>query len=165
MINVKCTELYKYIQYASFSLISQYFSCRPCYTVLRFHLEKRMAKNACLTTSRFSIVAGTSHESLHLLLYWKSFDFLQLINPIKAKEKLVEQLQTQIVDLERFVSFLQTENGERPPNSIASIPVIPVKRNSFLNIVGCNRKFERNILKNTLQGNHYGFVQWPFTFL
>jgi len=31
----------------------------------------------------------------------------QIVNPAKVKEKLVEQLKTQIVDLERFIDFLQ----------------------------------------------------------
>ena len=30
-----------------------------------------------------------------------------IVNPAKVKEKLVEQLKTQIVDLERFIEFLQ----------------------------------------------------------
>lgn len=31
----------------------------------------------------------------------------QIVNPARVKEKLVEQLKTQIVDLERFIEFLQ----------------------------------------------------------
>ena len=31
----------------------------------------------------------------------------QIVNPAKVKEKLVEQLKTQVTDLERFISFLQ----------------------------------------------------------
>ncbi|VDM40896.1 unnamed protein product [Toxocara canis] len=81
----------------------------------------------------------------------------QLVNPMKAKEQLVEQLQTQIVDLERFVNFLQVETPERVPTSIASVPVARPKRNPVLNLVGCgSRRFERNELKNTIRGNHYG---------
>ena len=34
---------------------------------------------------------------------------LQIVNPAKMKEKLVDHLQTQIQDLERFVEFLQGE--------------------------------------------------------
>lgn len=30
-----------------------------------------------------------------------------IVNPAKVKEKLVDQLKTQITDLERFISFLQ----------------------------------------------------------
>ncbi|XP_071519900.1 RUN domain-containing protein 1-like isoform X2 [Panulirus ornatus] len=33
----------------------------------------------------------------------------ELVNPLKMKEQLVAQLQTQIVDLERFIEFLQGE--------------------------------------------------------
>jgi len=31
----------------------------------------------------------------------------QIVNPAKVKEKLVDQLKTQIIDLERFIEFLQ----------------------------------------------------------
>uniref|UniRef100_A0A8R1XXU7 RUN domain-containing protein n=1 Tax=Onchocerca volvulus TaxID=6282 RepID=A0A8R1XXU7_ONCVO len=80
----------------------------------------------------------------------------KLVNPIKAKEQLVEQLQAQIVDLERFIGFLQTETGERLPNSIASLPVVPTKKSSFMSLIRFNQKFERNQLKQTPQGSHYG---------
>ena len=33
----------------------------------------------------------------------------QIVNPAKVKEKLVDQLKTQITDLERFIQFLQGE--------------------------------------------------------
>ncbi|EDS32821.1 RUN domain-containing protein 1 [Culex quinquefasciatus] len=36
----------------------------------------------------------------------------KLVNPLKMKEKLVSQLKTQIQDLERFISFLQTNEKE-----------------------------------------------------
>ncbi|VDK87861.1 unnamed protein product [Litomosoides sigmodontis] len=80
----------------------------------------------------------------------------KLMNPIKAKEQLVEQLQTQIVDLERFIGFLQTEASDRLPNSISSLPFVPAKKASFMNLIKFNRKFERNQLKQTPQGSHYG---------
>ena len=35
--------------------------------------------------------------------------FLQITQPAKAREQLVNQLKTQIVDLERFIEYLQTE--------------------------------------------------------
>ena len=35
--------------------------------------------------------------------------FLQITQPAKAREQLVDQLKTQIVDLERFIEYLQTE--------------------------------------------------------
>lgn len=39
---------------------------------------------------------------------------LQLVNPLKMKEQLVIQLKTQIVDLERFIDFLQGKfHGEK----------------------------------------------------
>jgi len=31
----------------------------------------------------------------------------QIVNPAKVKEKIIDQLKTQIVDLERFIEFLQ----------------------------------------------------------
>ncbi|VDK46345.1 unnamed protein product [Anisakis simplex] len=118
----------------------------------------------------------------------------QLMNPIKAKQQLVEQLQTQIVDLERFVSFLQVESGgssdtdpershrrrkssssscmsqidaqQHSPISIASMPLAKHnqqhlnKHNLLVNLVGCgSKRFERNQLKGTMRGNHYGDVR------
>ncbi|MCP9266022.1 hypothetical protein DINM_021476 [Dirofilaria immitis] len=82
----------------------------------------------------------------------------QLMKPIKAKEQLVEQLQAQIVDLERFIGYLQTEASERLPNSISSLPIVPTKKSSFMNLIKFNQKFERNQLKQTPQGSHYGQV-------
>ena len=35
------------------------------------------------------------------------------MNPAKVKEKLVDQLKTQIIDLERFISFLQGKKNFR----------------------------------------------------
>lgn len=37
------------------------------------------------------------------------FNGLQLVNPMKATEHLVDQLKTQISDLERFIQYLQSE--------------------------------------------------------
>ena len=34
-------------------------------------------------------------------------NFTQIVYPAKVQEKQVEQLRTQVVDLERFVDFLQ----------------------------------------------------------
>ncbi|KAL5007222.1 hypothetical protein ScPMuIL_016028 [Solemya velum] len=39
----------------------------------------------------------------------------QIVNPAKVKEKLIEQLQTQITDLERFIGFLQGEVSSPGP--------------------------------------------------
>lgn len=51
----------------------------------------------------------------------------ELINPLKMKEQLVAQLQTQISDLERFIDFLQGEGGgvrgaRLPPRPMTSPP-------------------------------------------
>ena len=40
----------------------------------------------------------------------------QIVNPAKVKEKLVDQLKTQIVDLERFIDFLQGEIPAHRPH-------------------------------------------------
>lgn len=37
----------------------------------------------------------------------------EFVSPLKMKEQLIAQLQTQINDLERFVKFLQVEKGEK----------------------------------------------------
>lgn len=37
------------------------------------------------------------------------FNYLQLVNPLKATEHLVDQLKTQIMDLERFIQYLQSK--------------------------------------------------------
>ncbi|XP_067654664.1 RUN domain-containing protein 1-like isoform X1 [Haliotis asinina] len=39
----------------------------------------------------------------------------QIVNPAKVKEKLVDQLKTQITDLERFIQFLQGEASSPGP--------------------------------------------------
>ncbi|CAI5455017.1 unnamed protein product [Caenorhabditis angaria] len=89
----------------------------------------------------------------------------QLVNPFKEQSQLVDQLQTQIIDLERFVSFLQKENAENsnqttPIRSMGSSALTSAKpkQSSFLGgIVGCStNRFQKNQLKNTLKGNHYG---------
>lgn len=46
----------------------------------------------------------------------------QFLNPVKINEKLVEQLKTQVIDLERFIDFLHGEynigkTGILPMNS------------------------------------------------
>lgn len=35
----------------------------------------------------------------------------QIVNPVRVKEQLVEQLKTQIRDLEMFINFIQGEEG------------------------------------------------------
>ncbi|XP_018025855.1 RUN domain-containing protein 1 [Hyalella azteca] len=44
----------------------------------------------------------------------------QLINPLKMKEQLVSQLQTQIGDLERFIDFLQDDDQRKVPPGLLS---------------------------------------------
>ncbi|KAK5984199.1 RUN domain-containing protein 1 [Trichostrongylus colubriformis] len=88
----------------------------------------------------------------------------QLVNPFKEKQHLVEQLQTQIIDLERFVSYLQKENSSTdasPAKAISSSQFTSFaskpKSTSFFGLVGgSSQHFQKNQLKNTLRGNHYG---------
>ncbi|KAI6189927.1 RUN domain-containing protein [Aphelenchoides bicaudatus] len=93
----------------------------------------------------------------------------EVLNPIKEKDQLVDQLQTQITDLERFVSFLQQESvasendEEKPDRLVRSIESaykrqLPVRQKSIFGLIGCQSKrhFERNELKKTVLGNHYG---------
>lgn len=97
---------------------------------------------------------------------------------MKEKEQLVDQLQTQITDLERFVSFLQqesvaseTDEEKSDRSSQRSIESAykrqPLQRKkSLFNLISCQsqRKFERNELKKTVIGNHYGFVSLQYCF-
>lgn len=39
--------------------------------------------------------------------------FGEFVSPLKMKEQLVAQLKTQVNDLERFIKFLQIENGDK----------------------------------------------------
>ncbi|KAK6058640.1 hypothetical protein COOONC_03787 [Cooperia oncophora] len=86
----------------------------------------------------------------------------QLVNPFKEKQQLVEQLQTQIIDLERFVSYLQKENSSvdgSPAKAIASSQFTASRPKSgyFFGLIGGSAQhFQKNQLKNTLRGNHYG---------
>ncbi|KRY43488.1 RUN domain-containing protein 1 [Trichinella spiralis] len=102
----------------------------------------------------------------------------KLVNPIKVKEQLVQQLQTQIVDLERFVEFLQGSSAAQPNdtirNALAKKKPNPVGKDSgifatllsqistvlqvyILSQLGCqSRRFRRNALKNSFKGSHWG---------
>lgn len=124
----------------------------------------------------------------------------QIVNPAKVKEKLVDQLKTQIVDLERFIEFLQGEaqtpgpsGGERcicplhgTNEGSKKKPENPTKRTKSKGTVehpqnfreqtlsmmrhaltllqifaitqfGCGGKdFQKNLLKRTTKGNHWG---------
>lgn len=124
----------------------------------------------------------------------------QIVNPAKVKEKLVDQLKTQIVDLERFIEFLQGE-GQTPGPSGGERCVCPLHgtnegakkkpenqskrtkskgtiehpqnfREQTLSMMrhaltllqifaitqlGCGGKdFQKNLLKRTTKGNHWG---------
>uniref|UniRef100_A0A1I7SVB5 RUN domain-containing protein n=1 Tax=Bursaphelenchus xylophilus TaxID=6326 RepID=A0A1I7SVB5_BURXY len=86
----------------------------------------------------------------------------QVLNPIKEKDKLVDQLQTQITDLERFVQFLQQEpRSEDDLSAIRSFESAykpAPRKSSILSMFGLYnpRHFERNELKKSPVGNHYG---------
>lgn len=77
---------------------------------------------------------------------------------MREKDQLLEQLQTQIRDLERYVNYLQGESEGKVVTAIASKPFVRPKSNPFLKFTGCSsRRFERNELKNTIIGHHYGY--------
>ncbi|CAJ0564963.1 unnamed protein product, partial [Mesorhabditis spiculigera] len=87
----------------------------------------------------------------------------ELVNPFKEKEQLMEQLQTQIVDLERFVNYLQREAAQpdSPTKAIGSSNPPNDKKKSqgsgLTSWIGwSSKKFQKNQLKATPKGNHYG---------
>ncbi|GMR60491.1 hypothetical protein PMAYCL1PPCAC_30686, partial [Pristionchus mayeri] len=93
----------------------------------------------------------------------------QLINPFKQQGQLVEQLQTQITDLERFVSYLQKENegleanGSVPKIPLQSLGSSPAKTTPKKGLFGLpsfsspsSSGFQKNQLKQTAKGRHYG---------
>lgn len=122
----------------------------------------------------------------------------QIVNPGKVKEKLIEQLSTQITDLERFIQFLQGESTspgplgkERctcpvhkfPGDSSETSTECKIKNRAahkhskknvketrafikrtmellqvfLISQFGCgSQDFQRNLLKKTTKGNHWG---------
>lgn len=124
----------------------------------------------------------------------------QIVNPGKVKEKLIEQLSTQITDLERFISFLQGEATSPGPlgkerctctvhkfssdgscenvSNNCKVKDRTTHKHSKKNVketkafirktvellqvflisqFGCgSRDFQRNLLKKTTKGNHWG---------
>ncbi|KFD65805.1 hypothetical protein M514_04711 [Trichuris suis] len=107
----------------------------------------------------------------------------KLVNPIKVKEQLVQQLQTQIVDLERFVDFLQGGNdggsSSKVARNVATASRNMIQKSSsggrssfgtllsqisamiqiyFLSQFGCynSSQFHRNTLKQTSKCSHWG---------
>ncbi|KAJ6215960.1 hypothetical protein RDWZM_010460 [Blomia tropicalis] len=70
----------------------------------------------------------------------------QLINPTIMKEQLVEQLRTQVTDLERFIKFLQTGAKDKRLFNLDSLPNDSASdRSSLINrILKLNRKKNRH---------------------
>ncbi|ESO97682.1 hypothetical protein LOTGIDRAFT_104100, partial [Lottia gigantea] len=67
----------------------------------------------------------------------------QIVNPGKVKEKLVDQLQTQIIDLERFIQFLQGEASSPGP--------LGKERCTCLNPIDVNKCTDRFLPKSSSQ--------------
>lgn len=61
----------------------------------------------------------------------------QIVNPVKVKEQLVNQLKTQIADLERFINFLQGEANSPGPYGKTQC-TCPVHDSSFIFPVSLN---------------------------
>ncbi|CAG9764904.1 unnamed protein product [Ceutorhynchus assimilis] len=101
----------------------------------------------------------------------------QLVSPIKLKEHLVAQLKTQVADLERFIGYLQQNDGNKHQNCSCGCAYHSVKKpfpsETTLGIIqktvtilqmfalmqlGCGVKsrFRKNDLKNTMKINHWG---------
>ncbi|XP_063417130.1 RUN domain-containing protein 1-like isoform X2 [Mytilus trossulus] len=124
----------------------------------------------------------------------------EIVNPGKVKEKLIQQLSTQITDLERFIQFLQGEatspgplGKERCTCTVHKFPSgdcsdtsskdckvrdrntnkhnkknvketrafikksIELLQMFLISQFGCGgRDFQRNLLKKTTKGNHWG---------
>ncbi|KAL3290015.1 hypothetical protein HHI36_023389 [Cryptolaemus montrouzieri] len=96
----------------------------------------------------------------------------QLVSPLRVKEHLVAQLKTQVADLERFISYLQTDTKQakcscgcsyhsvKKPFNTDTIGLIQ-RTATLLQMfavlqLGCGpQKFKKNDLKNT-KVNHYG---------
>jgi hypothetical protein len=57
----------------------------------------------------------------------------QIVNPVRVKEQLVEQLKTQIRDLEMFISFIQGQgaSGRRRQRQTDSVAVLCGLRTSI----------------------------------
>lgn len=121
---------------------------------------------------------------LFLFLFVAIFMILfQFVNPFKEKQQLVEQLQTQIIDLERFVNFLQAEqdvsnlqnikvNKYKFQLSIIKFQAIsstnhadhrPKSSSALFGLIGCStNRFQKNQLKHSKKENHYGYCNYPY---
>lgn len=99
----------------------------------------------------------------------------KLITPLQLKEQLVQQLKTQIADLERFIDYLQSNPKNHKGCSCDYKDSLkkPFERESTLNLIhkiatvlqiftvlqlGCGfNEFRRNELKKTMKINHWGY--------
>ncbi|CAI4223747.1 unnamed protein product [Auanema sp. JU1783] len=87
----------------------------------------------------------------------------EFMNPFREKQELVDQLQVQIIDLERFVNILQnevvraSENDETKTSDGYTYEYAREKK-SFLESIPVfgTKKFQKNQLKNNAIYNHYG---------
>ena len=78
-------------------------------------MDRTLCQFACVFSflslgSPWYLLVPSHTLTLHVFM-WCVF---QIVNPAKVKEKLVDQLKTQITDLERFISFLQGKTGDTP---------------------------------------------------
>lgn len=98
----------------------------------------------------------------------------QLVSPLRVKELLIEQLKTQIADLERFIDYLQADTKHNTCSCGCAYHSIkePFKRESTLGLIhktatllqmfavlqlGCgSHQFKRNDLKQSMKVNHWG---------
>lgn len=99
----------------------------------------------------------------------------QLISPLKVKEHLVNQLKTQVDDLERFIGYIQNDGTKQKKCSCgcAYHSVKSLHSENTLGLIqktatllqmfavmqlGCGTKtqFRKNDLKNTMKINHWG---------
>lgn len=98
----------------------------------------------------------------------------QLITPLQLKEHLVQQLKTQIADLERFIDYLQDNPKKHKGCSCNQKDSLkePFEKESALGLIhkiatvlhifavlqlGCGfQGFRKNELKKTMKVNHWG---------
>lgn len=78
-------------------------------------------------------------------LRWQvDYAISQIVSPLKMKEQLVSQLKTQIVDLERFINYLQ---GEVSTETLACTCACPVHTNGSA-AFNHTKKFEKKAIDN-----------------
>lgn len=97
-----------------------------------------------------------------------------MITPLQLKEHLVQQLKTQVADLERFINYLQDNPRKHKECSCSDKGSLkqPFEKESTLNLIhklatvlhifaavqlGCGfNEFKKNELKRTMKINHWG---------